>query len=95
MPIMRAPSGSSKTFKIPCSGEGIFVVVNPIINDGVGSVAYWNGTSMRLMAYDNNCKITNITVQDSVATIIVDNVSGSYDESARVCFIPGNPLASN
>lgn len=95
MPIMRAPSGSYKTFKIPCSGEGIFVAVNPIVDDGVGSVAYWNGISMRLMVYDSNCEITSITVQDGVATVVVSNASGSYTESTRVCFIPGNPLASN
>lgn len=95
MPIMRAPSGSSKTFKIPCSGEGIFVSVNTILSNGVGSIVYWNGTSMSLMAYDSNCKIISITVQDGVATVVVDNASGSYNESTRVCFISGNPLASN
>lgn len=94
MPIIR-PSASEKTFKIPCFGEGIFVSVNIILSGGVGCVAYWNGTSMKLLASDNNSKITSITVQDGVATIIVSNGSGSDDESTRVCFIPGNPLASN
>lgn len=93
--MLFGPSGSSKTFKIPCSGEGIFVSVNIILSGGVESVAYWNGTSMKLLGSDSNCKITSITVQDGVATIIVSNISGSDDESTRVCFIPGNPLASN
>lgn len=94
MPII-GPSVSEKTFKIPCSGEGIFVSVNIILSGGVGSVAYWNGTSMKLLGSDSNSKITSITVQDGVATIIVSNASESDDESTRVCFIPGNPLASN
>lgn len=95
MPIMRAPSGSEKTVKIPCSGEGIFVSANMMINDGAGSVAYWNGTSMKLMGYDVYCKIQSITVQNGVATVIISNDIGSYDEYTRVCFIPGDPLASN
>lgn len=94
MPII-GPSDSEKTFKIPCSGEGIFVSVNTIVSGGSGSVAYWNGTSMHLLAHDYNSRITSITVQDGVATVIVSNASGLYDESTRVCFIPGNPLASN
>lgn len=93
MPIMRAvPSGSNKTFKIPCSGEGIFVAVNTILKNG--SITYWNGTSMLLMSGDY-CQIKSITVQDGVATVVVFNFSGANDESTRVCFIPGNPLASN
>ena len=92
---MPRPSGSEKTFKIPCSGEGIFVSTNMITNQGAGSVAYWNGTSMKLMGYDTYCKIISITVQNGVATVIVRNESGADDESARVCFIPGNPLTSN
>lgn len=92
MPIMRAPSNSNKTFKIPCSGEGIFVAVNTSLN--TGSAAYWNGTSMAIMIRDD-LKISSITVQDGIATIIVYNDSGSYDSSTRVCFIPGDPLASN
>ena len=93
MPIMRAPSGSNKTFKIPCSGEGIFVAVNTILNNG--SIAYWNGTSMQDFTYDKTYRISSITVQDGIATVIVDNSNGSYDSSTRVCFIPGDPLASN
>ena len=95
MPIMRAPSSSNKTFKIPCSGEGIFVSVNTLLGFGAASVADWNGNSMQLVINSNNCRITSITVQDGVATVMVTNESGSYNESARVCFIPGNPLTSN
>lgn len=92
MPIMRAPSGSNKTFKIPCSGEGIFVAVNTNLIGG--GVAYWNGTSMiRLTTSDGY--IQNITVQDGIATVIVIDSVGTYGESYRVCFIPGDPLASN
>lgn len=69
--------------------------VNMITNGGAGSVAYWNGTSMELMAKIDDCYIESITVQDGVATVVVTNASGFYAESARVCFIPGNPLASN
>lgn len=94
MPIMRAvPSGSNKTFKIPCSGEGIFVAVNTTTRNG--SIVYWNGTSMLLMSSGDYCQIKSITVQDGVATVVVFNSSGADDESTRVCFIPGNPLASN
>lgn len=94
MPIMRAvPSVSNKTFKIPCSGEGIFVAVNTILRNG--SITYWNGTSMLLMYSGDHCQIKSITVQDGVATVVVSNSSGANDESTRVCFIPGNPLASN
>ena len=95
MPIMRAPSGSYKTFKIPCSGEGIFVAVNTILNGGLGRTAYWNGTSVQDLMYDQSFRISSITVQDGIATVIVYNASGSYDSSTRVCFIPGNPLTSN
>lgn len=95
MPIMRAPSGSTKTFKIPCSGEGIFVVVNMLAANGGGSMAYWNGTSMKLITTDAYCEIESITVQDGMATVVVYNSIGYCDSSARVCFIPGNPLASN
>lgn len=87
------PSASNKTFKIPCSGEGIFVAVNTILRDG--SITYWNGTSMLLMYSEGYCRINSITVQDGVATVVVFNSSGANDESTRVCFIPGNPLASN
>lgn len=93
MPIMRVkPSATTKTFKIPCSGEGVFVAVNIRLN--TGSVIYWNGTSMMNLA-NSDLKISSITVQDGIATVIVLNSSGSYDSSTRVCFIPGDPLASN
>ena len=95
MPIMRGPSVTTKTFKVPCSGEGVFVSVNLIVHNGAGSVAYWNGTSMKLLIYSSDCKISSITVQDGMATVIVSNTIGSDASSARVCFIPGNPLASN
>ena len=95
MPIMRAPSGSYKTFKIPCSGEGIFVTVNTILSNGVSCTAYWNGTSMQDLTHDTTFRISSITVQDGIATVIVYNASGSEDSSTRVCFIPGNPLTSN
>ena len=96
MPIARIrPSGTEKTFKIPCSGEGIFVSVNQGYSDGAGSVIYWNGTEMKIMTRSLNCDIKRITVQEGVATVIVSNSTGNYDESARVCFIPGNPLTSN
>lgn len=89
------PSESSKTFKVPCSGEGIFVAVNLTLSGGVGSIVYWNGTSMKKLVSDSGFYISSITVQDGIATVIVSNSSGSYDSSTRVCFIPGDPLASN
>ena len=95
MPIMRAPSGTLKTFKIPCSGEGIFVAVNTILNTGVSCTAYWNGTRMQDLTRDTSFGISSITVQDGIATVIVSNSYGTYDSSTRVCFIPGNPLTSN
>lgn len=95
MPIMRASSVSYKTFKIPCSGEGIFVVVNTILSGGVSCTVYWNGTSVQNLTPNINFYISSITVQDGIATVIVYNASGSEDSSTRVCFIPGNPLTSN
>ena len=95
MPIMREPIESYKTFKIPCSGEGIFVIVNTIIRGGVGYTAYWNGSSVHELTKDTYLKISSITVQDGIATVIVSNSTVSYDSSTRVCFIPGNPLTSN
>ena len=95
MPIMRAPSGSYKTFKIPCSGEGIFVTVNTILSGGTSDIVYWNGTSVQHLEHDISFQISSITVQDGIATVIVYNTSGAYDSSTRVCFIPGNPLTSN
>ena len=95
MPIMRAPSSSNKTFKIPCSGEGIFVAVNTILSGGEGYIAYWNGTSMQHLMNNESFIISSITVQDGIATVIVYNSSGSYDSSTRVCFITGNPLTRN
>ena len=95
MPIMRAPSGSLKSFKIPCSGEGIFVAVNTALgNNEGGVVVYWNETSMSKLT-TGYLNITSITVQDGIATVVVFNDTGSYDSSTRVCFIPGDPLASN
>lgn len=91
MPIMRAPSSSNKTFKIPCSGEGIFVAVNTSYISG--SVVYWNGTSMTMLARGAT-SISSITVQNGIASVVV-NHDGGYDTSIRVCFIPGDPLASN
>ena len=95
MPIMRAPSSSNKTFKIPCSGEGIFVTVNTILNSGVSYTAYWNGTSVHHLAHDTSFSISSITVQDGIATVIVFSFSGGDYSTLRVCFIPGNPLTSN
>ena len=95
MPIMRAPSSTYKTFKIPCSGEGIFVTVNTILSNGVSCIAYWNGTSVQDLTHDVNFNISSITVRDGIATVIVYSSSGAYDSSTRVCFIPGNPLTSN
>lgn len=95
MPIMRGLSGSRKTFKVPCSGEGIFVAANILKSStGGGAVAYWNGTRMESLTY-GNFVIGSITVQDGIATVVVSNDTGSYDASTRVCFIPGDPLASN
>lgn len=91
MPIMRGPSASNKTFKVPCSGEGIFVVVN--LETEAGNLAYWNGTRAIVLAR-GAISILTITVQNGVATVIVANDSG-YNSSLRVCFIPGDPLASN
>ena len=92
MPIMRGPSGATTAYKIPCSGEGIFVAVNT--NLSCGGVAYWNGTSMMQLTVGDG-HIQNITVQDGIATVIVIDSVGTYGESYRVCFIPGDPLASN
>ena len=91
MPIMRGPSGSNKTFKIPCSGEGIFVIVNTV--NSSGAIVYWNGTSKKKVV-EQYLVITSITVENGIATVDVNNPSGN-DSSIRVCFIPGNPLASN
>lgn len=89
-----APSGSTKTFKIPCSGEGVFVAINQMSNSTKGTTAYWNGTSME-WSENLGIHITSITVQDSVATVTVFSDIGDVDELTRVCFIPGNPLASS
>ena len=90
MPIMRAPAETTKTFKVPCSGEGIFVAINLEIK--LGSLKYWNGTSMETLDDDGNLRISSIIVQYGVATVVVSNLTGSYDSSTRVCFIPGNPV---
>lgn len=95
MPIMRAPSGSYKTFKIPCSGEGIFVAVNILANSGDSYTAYWNGTSVQPLTDSSSFQISSITVQDGIATVIVFSFSQVDYSSPRVCFIPGNPLTSN
>lgn len=92
MPIMRAPSNTKTTFKIPCSGEGVFVCTNLRLSSGF--VIYWNGTNYTTLAY-SQLSIDSIAVQDGIATVVVDNSSGSNDEYNRVCFIPGDPLASN
>lgn len=91
MPIMRGPSASFKTFKVPCSGEGVFVAVN--LESNSGNLAYWNGTSA-IQLSRGGLLITTITVQNGVATVTVTNDVG-HNSSIRVCFIPGNPLASN
>lgn len=94
MPIMRGPSGSTyKHFKIPCSGEGIFVAVNTRGNSGY--VVYWNGTNYINLASGGAVVITIITVQDGVASVTVNTLEGIDAKVTRVCFIPGDPLASN
>lgn len=92
MPIMRAPSVVNKTFKIPCSGEGIFVGVNMELYDAC--IVYWDGTRYTKIVSGGSIVIDDITVQDGTATVMVLNDSGYYS-STRVCFIPGDPLASN
>lgn len=92
MPIMRAPSAVNKTFKIPCSGEGIFVVINMELYDAC--IVYWDGTRYTKIVSDGSIVIYDITVQDGTATVIVSN-DASYYSSTRVCFIPGDPLASS
>lgn len=93
MPIMRAPSGSNKTFRIPCSGEGIFVAVNIELYDAC--IVYWDGNRYTKIVSNGSVVINDITVQDGTATVMVLNDPGSYASSTRVCFIPGDPLASN
>lgn len=88
MPI--APSVVNKTFEIPCSGEGIFVVINMELYDAC--IVYWDGTRYTKIVCSGTVSIYDITVQDGTATVIVSNDSGYY-ESTRVCFIPGDPLA--
>ena len=95
MPIMRASSASYKTFKIPCSGEGIFVAVNIFSNSGESYTTYWDGTREQPLTETTSLKISSITVQDGIATVIVFSFSGGDYSSLRVCFIPGNPLTSN
>lgn len=92
MPIVSKLFGANIEFMIPCFGEGIFVVVNTKLN--CGGVAYWDGTSMQKLTIGDGY-IHNITVQDGIATVIVIDSVGAYGESYRVCFIPGNPLASS
>ena len=92
MPIMRGPSGATTAFMIPCSGEGIFVIVNTKLN--VGGVAYWDGTSMLRLTIGDGY-IHDITVQDGIATVTTIDSVGYYGEFYRICFIPGNPLASS
>lgn len=92
MPIMRGPSGARKTFKIPCSGEGIFLVINNSLN--AAAAGYWNGTSMTALTH-SSFFIRDIIVQDGIATVTVLDDTGSSSLPARACFIPGNPLASN
>lgn len=93
MPITRAfgPSVVNKTFEIPCSGEGIFVAVNMELYDG--SIIYWDGTRYTKII-TSGVNIADMTVQDGTATVTVSNDSGYYS-STRVCFIPGDPLASS
>lgn len=95
MPIMRGPSGATnKTFEIPCHGEGTFIVVNTR-NEG-GCVAYWDGTDQIDLAYGNYFGINRIRIEETgVATLSVSVPDDSYIEFTRVCFIPGDPLASN
>lgn len=92
MPIMRAPSVVKKTFKIPCSGDGIFVGINMELYDGC--IVYWDGTSYTKIVSSGSVIIYDITVQDGTATVMVSNDSGYYS-STRVCFIPGDSLASS
>lgn len=92
MPIMRGPSIVFKTFKIPCSGEGIFVSINMELYDAC--MVYWDGTRLTKIVSSGSITVDDVTVQDGTATVIVSNDSGYYS-STRVCFIPGDPLASN
>lgn len=87
-----APSVVNKTFKIPCSGEGIFVAINMELYDAY--IVYWDGNRYTKIVSSGSVIIYDITVQDGTATVIVSNDSNYY-ESTRVCFIPGDPLVSN
>lgn len=86
------PSIVIKTFKIPCSGEGIFVAINMELYDAC--IVYWDGTRYTKIVSSGSVIIDDVTVQDGTATVTVSNDSGYYS-STRVCFIPGDPLASN
>lgn len=90
MPI--GPSAVNKTFEIPCSGEGIFVAINMELYDGC--VVYWDGTRYTKIISNGTVTVYDITVQDGTASVTISNDSGYYS-STRVCFIPGDPLASN
>mgnify|MGYP004562083685 CR=1 FL=1 len=90
MPI--GPSVVYKTFKIPCSGEGIFVVVNMELYDAC--IVYWDGNRYTKIVSSSSVNVADMTVQDGTATVTVSNDSGYYS-STRVCFIPGDPLASS
>lgn len=94
MPIMRGPSGTTnKSFEIPYSGEGTFIVVNT--RSKGGCMAYWDGTDYINLAGGNYFNINAIRIEDGVAILLVSVKDDSYIEFTRACFIPGNPLESN
>lgn len=100
MPIMRVAEPSTRTFNIPSTGGGIFVLLHRYSatqggtpNWYIEAATYLDGSNnaTNISAYEG--KVTmNITRENGVAHVVAIFLGDKYSEAWRCCFIPGNPF---
>lgn len=96
------PPVLSKTFNIPSTGEGTFILLNRCSETSTGELRWYIEDAQYL---DNNNNITNIkgynrtsmniTRENGMANVVITVPPITYNNTLRCCFIPGNPFESS
>lgn len=100
MPIMRVAEPSTKTFSIPSTGKGTFVLLRRHGTTQGGTLDWYIEAATYLDDSNNATSISahegqvnlDITRENGVANVIVIYFASPYDDALRCCFIPGNPF---